>query len=105
MDPKPTFTRLDQMLAEAPIVVGKRSVCGMASLTGWQIAAGDGSYASALGRLTPHAIRVQEGEHEYTIPISDPLPEIGRSLIMAALAVSGICLLIMFVAGRMANRS
>ncbi|MEZ4663852.1 MAG: hypothetical protein R2911_40485 [Caldilineaceae bacterium] len=75
------------MLEEAPIVVGQRSVCGVASLTGWQIAASDGSFASALGRLTPHAIRVQEGDDEYTIPISDPLRETGRGLIMAALAV------------------
>ena len=104
MDKQPAFTKLDQPLNAAPIVVGQRRIQPMVRVAGWQTAASDGSFAGALGRVTPQAILVQEGDQEYTIPVTDPQREIVRGLLTGALAVSALCLLIMVVAGRAASR-
>ncbi|MEM7126397.1 MAG: hypothetical protein AAF702_08740 [Chloroflexota bacterium] len=104
MAQQPPSTKIDQRLEGPPIVVGQRTIRPIAKITGRQQVVPNGSFAGVWGRVSPETILVQDGEEEYTVSMSDPERVSWQGYLMGALAVSGTCLLISIVAGRIANR-
>lgn len=98
-----TRGKIDRMLESAPIVLGQRSLRLTAALEAWQHTGGNGGFVCAWGRVTPHAVVVQEGDEEYTILVTNPQNEIARWMVVGGLVVSALCFLIMLIAGRVSS--
>jgi hypothetical protein len=99
-------TRIDRRIAAQPIISGGRTIEPVAQLVGWQWSGGDeiSSGGVALLRIRPLEVRVREGEETRTITLDDPVRAAVNGIILAALAVSLFCWLVMFMAHWLTQR-
>jgi hypothetical protein len=88
--------KIDQLLTSDPISVGARTLQLVAHMTGWQIERGT-DFQGAGVRLTPHEIRIQEGDRQWTVPITSSAPDPLRIIVGLALLVSGLCWIVLFI--------
>jgi hypothetical protein len=89
-------TKIDQLLTSEPLRIGSKTLQLVAHMTGWQFARGP-DLQGALVRLTPQAIRIQEEDRQWTVPITPPAPDALRSIIRLALLVSSLCWIVLVV--------
>ena len=102
---KPAWSKIDQRLTSPPQVYGAQTLQLVAHLTGWRLtrSAEAGSFAAAWVRLQPTTLLLRRGTEEISLPITDPADSTQHALRKIALAISLICGLIIFIAGRMSK--
>ena len=99
-------TNIDRRFEGEPVQVGDRIVQPVGRMTGKQFGGGNeqGSFSGVLAQLQPLEIIVREGEEEHTIPMTGSQQQALRGIVMAGLAVSAGCILLMLTARRLARR-
>jgi hypothetical protein len=103
---KPTWNKIDQQLTSAPYTHGAQTVQMVARLTGWRLTLGNGTggFTGAFVHLQPTTLLVRQAGGESTLPLADPVHFAQLSLLKIALVLSGICALLIFVAGRVSPK-
>lgn len=104
--PQPTWSKIDQALTGLPQAYGAQTVQLVAHLTGWRLTLGSetAGFTGAFVQLQPKEIIIQRTEGETTLPIVDPDAATQLALFKIALAVSGICVLILWLTRQLSNK-
>lgn len=100
---KPRWTKINKQLVHEVVIRGAPRIQLVARATGWQSAASvpTPAFAGALVNIAPEAVLVQHEDREERVLISDPERTALGGILMAALAVSTLCWLIMWIATRL----